>query len=74
MAAPAARGASSTFTFGLANPLLSIVEDLLALGLAMLAFAAPFIVLGVVVLLGVIIVRRVLRSRASAPPAAQPAT
>lgn len=61
----AARGASSTFTFGLVNPLLSVVEDLLALGLAALAFAAPFLVLGVVVVLGVVILRRVLLSRAA---------
>jgi hypothetical protein len=71
----AARGVSSTFTFGLANPLLSVVEDFLALGLAMLAFAAPFIVLGVVVLFAAIVVRRILRSRAATPvTATQPAT
>lgn len=66
----AARGASSTFTFGLANPMLSIVEDLVALGLAAIAFAAPFLVLAVVVAMGIVILRRVLRSRAASAPAA----
>lgn len=65
----AARGASSTFTFGLVNPVLSVVEDAVALALAAVAFVAPFLVLAVVAVVGAIILRRVLRSRASAPVA-----
>lgn len=38
----AVRGASTATTLGLANPFVSLVEDVLAVGATMLAFAFPF--------------------------------
>lgn len=45
------RPLSTTSTGGLGNPLLSLVEDLGALGLTALAFLVPFLALLLVVLL-----------------------
>ena len=50
----ALRGASTTMTLGLANPLVSLAEDVLALGATTLAFALPYV--GAVVALVITIV------------------
>ena len=38
------RASSSAFTFGLGNPVLSFIEDVLAFGLTLIAFLAPWLV------------------------------
>ncbi len=39
----AVRGASTTMTLGMANPIVSLIEDALAIGGLVLAFVAPFV-------------------------------
>jgi Domain of unknown function (DUF4126) len=63
------RAASSTLTAGLANPVLSVVEDLATVALFALALALPFFVAGGVLLLAGLLLRRVARRRALATPA-----
>lgn len=66
----ALRALSTTFTAGLANPALSLLEDVLALALFALAVLVPLAVVLGLALLGLLVVRR--RSRrllAAAPPA-----
>ena len=70
------RGASTSMSGGLANPIVSVFEDALALGATLLAIAWPFV--GAVVAIGltvvlVVIARRIYvtlrgRSRAHAAP------
>lgn len=49
----AARAVSSTFTFGLANPMLSFAEDGVAMTMLVLVFVVPFIVVIGLVVVGV---------------------
>ena len=54
----ALRAASSTLTGGLANPVLSLIEDGLALVLFALAVLVPLVVVGLLALALVLVVRR----------------
>jgi hypothetical protein len=63
------RAASSAFTAGVANPVLSVLEDLIALALFMLAVLVPLLAGGLVLLTAWLIARR-LRRRVRATPAA----
>lgn len=64
-----ARAASTTFTGGLANPVLSVVEDALTLALFVLTVLVPLLVAGLVLALAVMILRRRARLRAAVRPA-----
>lgn len=68
------RTASSVLTFGLANPIVSIVEDIMAVVLFVAAVLVPMVVAGVVVLVSLLVLRRLLRRRATAPASPVPAT
>jgi hypothetical protein len=65
------RVASSAATFGCANPVISLVEDLLSLSLSVIAIFLPVIVPVVLVLLFLLLWKLVQRIRA-APAAAAP--
>lgn len=56
------RTASTTFTAGLANPMLSLAEDLATVVLFVLALLVPLLVAAAVVMAGVVILRT-LRAR-----------
>ena len=64
------RVVSTTFTGGLANPVLSLVEDAAALVLFALTVVLPVLAAALVVLTGVLVARRLLRR---SPPTARPA-
>lgn len=64
------RVVSTTFTGGLANPVLSFVEDLLAFVMFVLTVLLPVLAAALVVLTGFLVIRRLLRR---SPPAARPA-
>ncbi|MET0554442.1 MAG: DUF4126 domain-containing protein [Vicinamibacteria bacterium] len=66
------RIASTTFTGGLANPVLSFLEDAAAFVFFVLTVVLPVLAAGLVFLTGFLVARRLLR-RASPPPAARPA-
>lgn len=57
----ALRAASTAFTAGLANPLLSFLEDAASVALFLLALAAPFAVALALILSGVLLLRRLRR-------------
>lgn len=63
------RAASTTFTGGLANPLISILEDLMVVALFVLTVLIPVVVAAVLVLIGLLVARRLVR-RSPAPLAA----
>lgn len=63
------RTASTTFTAGLANPVLSLIEDGLTLVLFLLAVLVPVLVVVFVAVTGLLVARRLFRSRAAARPA-----
>jgi hypothetical protein len=63
--AAATRVKSSIFTIGLANPLLSVIEDLFAIVILAVAILAPILLLGVAVA-GIVWIRRRRRARAVA--------
>ena len=60
------RAASTTFTGGLANPFISILEDLIAVALFVLTVLIPVVVAAVLVLVGLLVARRIQR-RSPAP-------
>lgn len=63
---------SSAATFGCANPVISLIEDCIALGLSILAIFAPIIVPIALVLLALVLwrlVKRIRNSDATAPAA-----
>src|SRR5688500_8789633 len=62
------RAASTTFTGGLANPLISILEDLMAVALFVLTVLIPLVVASALVLFGLFVARR-LSPGPPAPPA-----
>jgi hypothetical protein len=66
------RVASSALTFGLANPVLSVVDDGLALGGVILAFVLPFLAALLVIVAAVVVVRLIRRRRAPHLPNSQP--
>lgn len=61
------RGVLSPLTLGLAAPVLSVIEDIIAFGLVALAILAPFVVAAGVVLFA-LITRRFMRKRVSQNP------
>ena len=63
------RAASTTFTGGLANPFISILEDLMAVALFILTVLIPVVVAAVLILIGLLVARRLVR-RSPAPFAA----
>lgn len=63
------RAASTTFTGGLANPFISILEDLMTVALFVLTVLVPVVVAAVLVLIGLLVARRLVR-RTPAPLAA----
>lgn len=65
------RVVSTTFTGGLANPVLSFLEDAVALVLFALTVIVPLLAAALVVVTGVLVVRRL--ARRSSPPTARPA-
>ena len=64
------RAASTTLTGGLANPLISVLEDILAFGLFLLTVLVPVVVASALVVIGLLVVRRLVRR----PPAPLPAS
>src|SRR5688500_14477924 len=60
------RAASTTFTGGLANPFISILEDLIAVALFRLPILIPVVVAAALVLIGLLVARRIQR-RSPAP-------
>jgi hypothetical protein len=63
------RAASTTFTAGLANPVLSVLEDVIAVLLFVLAVLVPLLVAAGVVTVAVLILRRRARLRPTVRPA-----
>ena len=63
------RAASTTFTGGLANPFISVLEDLMAVALFVLTVIIPVVVASMLILIGLLVARRLTRS-APAPLAA----
>jgi hypothetical protein len=55
------RAASSAFTGGLANPVISVLEDLIALALFVLSVLVPLLAAGLVLLVAWLIARRLHR-------------
>jgi hypothetical protein len=60
------RAASTTFTGGLANPIISVLEDLMAVALFVLTVLIPVVVAAFLVLVALFVVRRFAR-RSQAP-------
>lgn len=63
------RAASTTLTGGIANPFISILEDLMAVALFVLTVLIPVVVASMLVLVALLVARRLVR-RTSAPLAA----
>jgi hypothetical protein len=55
------RALSSTFTLGLANPILSLIEDIATFLLFVLAVLVPLVAVALLVLVGLLLLRRVRR-------------
>ena len=64
------RAASTTLTGGLANPLISVLEDVLAFGLFLLTVLVPVVVAVALIVIAALVVRRLARR----PPAPLPAS
>ncbi len=64
------RAASTTLTGGLANPLISVLEDVLAFGLFLLTVLVPVAVAVTLVVIAALVLRRLARR----PPAPLPAS
>ena len=64
------RAASTTLTGGLANPLISVLEDVLAFGLFILTVLVPVLVAATMLVIAFLVVRRLARR----PPAPLPAS
>jgi hypothetical protein len=62
-----ARTASTALTAGLANPVLSVIEDVLAVALFVLTVLVPLVVAALVLTLALIVLRRRARPRAAVP-------
>ncbi len=57
------RAASTAFTGGLANPLLSVAEDVATVGLFILAVVVPMLVAAAVLVVSFLVLRRLLRAQ-----------
>jgi len=64
------RAASTTLTGGLANPLISVLEDVLAFGLFILTVLVPVLVAATMIVIAIMVVRRLARR----PPDPLPAS
>ena len=64
------RMASTTLTGGLANPLISVLEDILAFGLFILTVLVPVLVAATMIVIAFLVVRRLVRR----PPDPLPAS
>ena len=64
------RAASTTLTGGLANPLISVLEDVLAFGLFILTVLVPVLVAAAMIVIAIMVVRRLSRR----PPDPLPAS
>ncbi len=62
-----ARTASTALTAGLANPVLSVIEDVLAVALFVLTVLVPLVVAALVLTLALVVLRRRARLRAAVP-------
>lgn len=62
-----ARAASTALTAGLANPVLSVIEDVLAVALFVLTVLVPLVVAALVLTLALVVLRRRARLRAAVP-------
>ena len=63
-AAASGRGVSTSFTGGFGNPIVSLLEDIGALGLSVTAFLAPWLGVVLAVLVGAIAIRVLVGVRA----------
>jgi hypothetical protein len=63
----AARAASSAVTVGLANPIISLLEDGATIALFVVTVVVPVLAAALVLVGGFLVVRRVLRRRRAAP-------
>jgi Domain of unknown function (DUF4126) len=63
------RAASTTLTAGLANPILSVMEDAATLMLFALAVLVPLVVIAMLAIMLSLVVRRFARSRTAVPTA-----
>jgi len=63
------RATSTALTGGLANPVLSVVEDVVVVGLFVLTVLVPLLVAGLVVALALLVARRRVRLRPQVRPA-----
>jgi hypothetical protein len=63
----ALRAASSAFTAGLANPVISVLEDLVALALFVLAVLLPVLAAGLVLVVAWLVLRLLRRRFRPAP-------
>src|SRR5262249_2363782 len=66
------RAASTTFTGGLANPLISVFEDVLAVGMFVLTVVVPLLAATTLLVVAFLVVRRMARRSAPAPRAPAP--
>src|SRR5262249_25376645 len=64
------RAASTAFTAGLANPVLSVLEDVITLCLFVLALLVPILVAAVVAVLAFVVLRRLQRRPQALVPTA----
>jgi hypothetical protein len=64
------RAASTTLTGGLANPVISVIEDLLALAMFVFTVVLPLLAATALLVVGFLVVRRLARRSASDSPAA----
>jgi hypothetical protein len=58
------RGASTVTTFGLGNPILSLIEDVFAFASAIVAILLPWLVLVVIAIVAIFFTKLLLRRRA----------
>ena len=64
------RAASSAFTGGLASPIISVLEDLAALALFVVAILVPLLAASLVLVAAFLVARRLLKRRAAPTPSA----
>ena len=61
------RAASTTLTGGLANPIISVLEDVIAFALFVLTVLVPVLVAATLIVVGLLVVRRIARRSSAAP-------
>jgi hypothetical protein len=63
------RAASTTLTGGLANPIVSIAEDVMAIGMFVLSVVVPIVAATLLLVVAILVLRRLARRPAPTPPA-----